>query len=208
MRHQSRRARALLVRVPGQYLFGALLPFIFIASATSIQSNVAPPEALAPIVLVRSKLPDGCHLALPPRVAGKDRRTTIVSPPPIPGNPWVGDDIGVISHILEMVDPPFPVPDAPPDRKTIASMSLQRARKISDGAAAIYDSGAGLISVYALRYRNVADLGPATPVRKETDDAFEIRRGAVRIIMFGDRSECSGAVAGHIRSALPNGAGR
>jgi hypothetical protein len=85
---------------------------------------------------------------------------------------------------------------------------LQRARNISDCAAAIYDSGVGLISVYALKYRNVDDLEPDLPDRSATGSMLELRRGAVRVIMFGDGSECSVDLARHVRSTLPNGAGR
>jgi hypothetical protein len=179
---------------------------IFVASVISPQNiDVGLKEPLAPIVIVMTELPSGCHLAK--HLSVEAGVTTIVGSS-IPDNPWVGDDIGVISKILQEVDPPILVPDGPPDRKTVTSMWLDGARKISDGAVAIYDSGVGLISVYALRYRHAVDLKPDTPARNETAKRFDLRRGAVRIVMFGDASECSVAIARHVRSMLPKDPGR
>ncbi len=182
-----------------------LLPLIVIAPLIPIQNgDVRLQTPLASIVIVKGE-PDGCRLARSrSTTAGM---TTIVSSP-IPDNPWVGDDIGVISQILKVLDSPILVPDGPPDRRTVTSMWLERARRISEGAAAIYDSGAGLISLYALKYRDAGDLEPNTAARHETGATFDLRRGVVRVVMFGDRSKCADALARHVRSTLSGGSGR
>jgi hypothetical protein len=76
-----------------------LLPLIVIAPLIPIQNgDVRLQTPLASIVIVKGE-PDGCHLA--PRLSTTAGMTTIVSSP-IPDNPWVGDDIGVVSQIVKV----------------------------------------------------------------------------------------------------------
>ena len=182
-----------------------LFPLLCIALATSVQNaNKDSAPSLSSVVIVTDGLPQGCHL--PPRVAVNEDAVTITGAS-IPENPWVGSDSTVISGILQIVDPPLSVPDGPPpDPRTLRLLSLQYARKISEGAMAIYDSGNGLISLYALKYRDSADMPPSSSVQTNKPDTFEVRYGAVRIMMLGNGTECSLAIAKHVKSMAPEGA--
>ena len=169
--------------------------------------NAAAQEPLRPIVIVTdSALPQGCHLRQHMSFSGDDKTRVTITSFAMPDNPWSGSDVRVISNILKLVDPPMQVPDAPlPSARVVESLWLTRAREISDAAAAIYDSGGGLISVYALRYRSVGDIESVKSTSGATD---EFRMRLVRIVVLGDGSACSDVVVGHARSALSSLASR
>jgi hypothetical protein len=54
------------------------------------------------------------------------------------------------------------------------------------------------------RHGDEVDREPARRIPSATGDSFDLRRGTVRVIMFGNGSECSVAVAKHVKSMLPN----
>jgi hypothetical protein len=111
----------------------------------------------------------------------------------------------MISHLLRLVDDPIKMPDGPPpNKREIATLWGSRTQQIAEAAGAVYESGGGLISVYALRYHRVADLESVQSRR----GGVQLRMGSVRVVVFGDGSACSDAVVTHARNALSGASGR
>ena len=162
-------------------------------------------ETLRSVVVVSSALPQGCALAADSSLSRNAREgRTAITARAIPTNPWSGSDIGVVANILQLIDPPLAVPDGPPpSARAVKSLWLARAREVTEAAAATYDSGSGLISVYALRYRS-ADVEFGKPQKGR----LELKMGSLRVVVSGDGSACSDAVVSHAKSALFSSSGR
>jgi hypothetical protein len=186
---------------------GTLVAFVYAALAVFSSTITASTQwPLRSVVIVTNALPKGCQLAPMSSFSGdvRQERMTITSRA-IPTNPWNGSEVSVISNVLRLVDDPMQVPDGPPPSKSeIETLWGTRAQQIAEAAGAIYHFDGGLISVYALRYRTVGDLESVESKR----GGIELRKGSLRVVVFGDGSVCSDAVVKHARRTLSAFSGR
>jgi hypothetical protein len=150
-------------------------------------------------------LPAGCTLARsrssPPTTGA--RTVSITSRIGGETNPWIGSDAHSIAQIIDRIDSPyFQTADGPPpDVRSLQAQRRHRAKTVVNGAAAYYVHDDAQIELYGLMF--TSEAAATQPIQKpRTPGMTDITSGARRVVLFGDTSECSTAIAAHVRAVL------
>src|SRR4051812_4501822 len=151
------------------------------APLATARTPVQPRVAMSDLTVPPERLPAGCALPQSPvmRVGDNKMQSGLWADLPITSNPWIGSDRAIVAAIVERLDRPTLVSDAPLTARDAARFRLQLADGVDEAYAAVYRQAAPpLVIVYAKRL-----AGATAPV----------------VVVSGDAGECAQAVRAHLK---------
>lgn len=152
-----------------------------IATMAEAHASLQPRVEMSALTVPAERLPAGCTPPESPVMRGGDDKmqSGLWGGLPITSNPWTGYDRAIVAAIVERMDRPILVPDAPLTRRDAARFRLQLADGVDEAYAAVYRQPAPpLVIVYAQRL-----TGATVPV----------------VVVSGDAGECAQAIRAHLR---------
>jgi hypothetical protein len=128
------------------------------AAFATAQISVQPGVAMSDLTVPPERLPAGCALPQAPvmRLGDNKMQSGLWAGLPITSNPWVGSDRAIVAAIIESMDRPTLVPDAPLTPRDAARFRLQLADGVDEAYAAVYGKP---------RRRSSSSTRSASPVR-------------------------------------------
>jgi hypothetical protein len=158
---------------------------------------------LADLTVPAKLLPPRCVMPSRPSVTTPGRPSIggLWAGLPVPTNPWIGRDPGLIAALRARVEPPL-LPDGPPlSRSQEVRYRLKLAEGVEAGYAAFYaDADTSIVAVYGVEFAVGEAPTRQPPSWAPASGQTRLDLGRLAVWIVGTDTPCSRAVGGYVQS--------